>query len=160
MPLNPYQQEPDNRALLQAMGDHADQNSDQTLYDMISRLLESFVMVPIRATPKESFGEGDRKIYTVDEGDQVEVMEMTDPEGQRVLPLFTSWEEFRGKVTDPEYGAMVRPARQACAFAVAAQFLGGAVINPGARSGLILPQTMKSGILNAVAAGQLPPRPE
>ena len=148
-------QEPDNSALLKAIAEHADKNTDHTLYTMIKTLVDARVMVPIKAAGKEVSVEGENKIFSVDEGDQVEVLELLDPNQKRVLPLFTDWQHLR-KSAPADYGAMVRPTRQACAFAIGAQFDGGAVLNPNASQ--VLPLTGQ--VLQAVAAGQLPPDPD
>ena len=150
--LKLLQVEPDNSALMNAMKEHGEKNNDHTLYVMIKELVESRVMVPIKAVGQQVAVEGENTIFSVDEGDQVEVMELLDPDGRRVLPLYTDWKQLRKRVP-AEYGAMVRPTRQACAFAIGAKFDGGAVVNPNGDQ--VLP--LRAGILQAVAAGQLPP---
>ena len=125
----------DNPALTKALADDAQHDTPESRRAVTAQLMQATFLVAILTADVQEGPAAAPGQVTWQAGSRFSVLLSGDGQGGRRLPLFTDWEALRQWTTEP-VSALVMPAAEAWAFALADSLYAGVVVNP-ATDGLV-----------------------
>ncbi|MCG8405817.1 MAG: SseB family protein [Phycisphaerales bacterium] len=120
-----------NPELVKAVDVFAVEQGPEQLEALLTALTQAVFLIATLMDEAKFAINKDQGSGTMEKGSRIKILEVEGPNGERVLPLFTDWDEIR-KFTDQQVSTLVMPASQAWSFAL--QNYGAAVVNPGGKA--------------------------